>query len=267
MSSVTFPSTPGLPAAVNDAATRRRARRPAATLPGDAPGFANAGGVQASADADAGDRSGAGGGRERDPRWKRSLDLAVAVTASPLWLPMLGVLALAVRLDSRGKAVFRQQRFGRGGRVYTIYKFRTMVEDAHESLNDHLLANTQHRWEWYESAKLREDPRRTRVGRWLRRTSLDELPQFWNVLKGDMSLVGPRPIPLAERDRYGEGFVEYCRATPGLTGLWQVSGRNDLPYEARVLLDKRYVRTRSLRADLRVLWATPGAVLKQRGAY
>jgi lipopolysaccharide/colanic/teichoic acid biosynthesis glycosyltransferase len=200
-------------------------------------------------------------------RKKRWLDLGLTLATLPLWLPLYVLIALAIRRDSPGPAIFKQQRYGHSGRVYEILKFRTMVEDAQESLEDHLLANQQHFWEWAETAKLRNDPRRTRVGRWLRRTSLDELPQLINVLKGEMSLVGPRPIPLAERERYGQAFTTYCKVQPGMTGLWQISGRNDLPYEKRIALDQRYVRTRSIPSDLRILWRTPGAVLSRRGAY
>ena len=198
---------------------------------------------------------------------KRLLDVAAVVATLPITLPLLGVLALAIRLDSRGPALFRQRRFGRGGREFTLLKFRTMVQDAQGVLEGHLAANEQHRWEWAETQKLRKDPRITRVGRVLRKFSLDELPQLLNVLRGDMSLVGPRPIIDEELERYGSAIDVYHQVRPGLTGLWQVSGRNDLTYEQRVRLDVQYVRTRSFRGDLRLLLRTPRAVLRGRGAY
>lgn len=202
-----------------------------------------------------------------EPRGKRAAEVAAVLLAMPIWLPLLGVLMLAVRLDSRGAAVYRQQRYGWDGREFTLFKLRSMESDAHGSLPGHLAACGKSSAEWDRHAKLRADPRLTRLGGWLRRSSLDELPQLWNVLRGEMSLVGPRPIPLEERQRYGEAFAEYARVRPGLTGLWQVSGRNELAYGRRIALDRRYVRHRCWGLDLRVLWRTLGVVLSGRGAY
>ena len=173
---------------------------------------------------------------------------------------------LAVRLESSGPAIFRQRRYGRGGRAFTILKLRTMRN--HDEPNAVVFwAGEVIGHPSTEPVKSRHDPRHTRLGRLLRRSSLDELPQLINVLRGEMSLVGPRPIPLIERECYGKAFATYCRATPGLTGLWQVSGRNTLPYRRRVALDLHYVRCRSVGRDLRILARTVGAVVTCRGAY
>jgi lipopolysaccharide/colanic/teichoic acid biosynthesis glycosyltransferase len=200
-------------------------------------------------------------------RSKRLFDLAAVALSTPITLPAALLLGVLIRLDSPGPALFFQRRYGRNGRKFTLIKFRTMRVDAREALADHLVANAQHAFEWAEHRKLRDDPRVTRVGRFLRRTSLDELPQLWNVLRGEMSLVGPRPLPVCERVTYGRAFRIYARVTPGLTGLWQISGRSDLPYSRRVALDTLYVRHRSLRLDLSILRRTLGAVLSAKGAY
>lgn len=189
------------------------------------------------------------------------------MVSMPVWLPLLGLLMLAVRLDSRGPACFTQKRYGRDGRVFTLWKLRSMSANADAALPAVLADCEDKSAEWAEHGKLRCDPRLTRLGRWLRRSSLDELPQLFNVLRGEMSLVGPRPIPLVERGRYGEAFGDYGRVRPGLTGLWQVSGRNELKYAERIALDRRYVGSRSWRLELRILWRTLGAVWSGRGAY
>ncbi len=185
----------------------------------------------------------------------------------PAWLPVLGLLMLAVRLDSRGPACFTQRRYGRDGREFTLWKLRSMTVDADGVLPGVLAGCEAKSAEWDTHAKLRRDPRLTRLGGWLRRSSLDELPQLWNVLRGEMSLVGPRPIPLVERPRYGQAFATYGQVRPGLTGLWQVSGRNTLTYDQRIALDRRYVRSRSWRMEVGILRRTIGAVWSGRGAY
>ena len=186
---------------------------------------------------------------------------------SPLWLPLLVTLMLIVRLDSPGPAVFRQRRYGRRGEVFTLLKLRSMVPGAEPALTGHLAACPVRTAEWQTHAKLRADPRLTRIGRLLRRSSLDELPQLINVLRGEMSLVGPRPIPLEERPRYGEAFADYCKVRPGLTGLWQVSGRNDLPYDQRIDLDHRYIYHTNWRSECAIWCRTLVAVVTRRGAY
>ncbi|BAM05192.1 sugar transferase [Phycisphaera mikurensis] len=195
----------------------------------------------------------------RTPVGKRAFDLLAVVGTAPLWMPVAVAIALAVGLTSPGPVLFAQHRYTRGGRRFVLLKFRTMAAAAPlDPVADP---------EWSYAHKLRRDPRVTPVGRWLRRASLDELPQLWNVFVGEMSLVGPRPLPVAERGDYGRAFARYCRVTPGLTGLWQVSGRSDLPYEAKARLDTRYARNRSWRLDAWILLRTFRAVATGRGAY
>lgn len=195
----------------------------------------------------------------RTPVGKRAFDLLAVLGTLPLWLPLAAAIAAAVALTSPGPVFFVQRRYTRGGRRFVLLKFRTMVAVAP--------ADPVADPAWSYAHKLRRDPRVTPLGRWLRRSSLDELPQLWNVIAGDMSLVGPRPLPVAERGEYGRAFARYCRVTPGLTGLWQVSGRSDLPYAAKARLDTRYVRNRSWRLDAWILARTARAVLTGRGAY
>ena len=148
-----------------------------------------------------------------------------------------------------------------------MWKFRTMCVNSTEVLEEYLLRHPEARIEWYKTHKLRHDPRVTRLGRFLRKYSLDELPQLWNVLAGKMSLVGPRPIVAAEVERYKENFSYYCRVVPGLTGLWQVSGRSELTYDERVALDCEYVERWSLKRDLGILLKTFSAVVRPDGAF
>jgi exopolysaccharide biosynthesis polyprenyl glycosylphosphotransferase len=198
-------------------------------------------------------------------RWliKELFDRTLALTVLLLLLPVLVVLALAIRLDDGGPALFRQTRVGKDGQPFTLYKFRTMVMDAERRKAD---LN-----EFNESDgvlfKIRNDPRVTSAGRWLRRHSLDELPQLFNVLKGDMSLVGPRPALPAEVDEYGDHMRRRLRVKPGITGLWQVNGRSDLSWEEAVRLDVRYVENWSFVLDLQILWKTGSTVINGAGAY
>jgi exopolysaccharide production protein ExoY len=196
---------------------------------------------------------------------KRGMDVAVASALILLSTPFLAAVALLVSLDG-GPVLFRHERIGRGGRPFVCYKFRTMVVDAEASLARLLTENPCAQAEWLASQKLRDDPRVTRIGRWLRRTSLDELPQLLNVLRGDMSLVGPRPVVRDELARYGAEIPHYLRERPGLTGLWQVSGRNDLTYDDRVRLDGWYLRNKTLVGDLKILVRTCWIVIHGRGA-
>jgi Undecaprenyl-phosphate galactose phosphotransferase WbaP len=197
---------------------------------------------------------------------KRALDLAATVVLGLVCVPLLALIALAVKLDSPGPVFYAQTRIGKGGRKFRAWKFRTMVQDAEQVLERHLRA-PELREEWERDHKLRHDPRVTRVGRLLRRTSLDELPQLWNVLRGEMSLVGPRPIVDEEVAKYGPRFTLYAQVLPGITGLWQVSGRNDTTYEERVELDSYYVRNWSPWLDLYILARTVWVVLTAKGAY
>jgi Undecaprenyl-phosphate galactose phosphotransferase WbaP len=198
---------------------------------------------------------------------KRLLDLALVLAAAPVIAPLCGLLALAVKLGSKGPAFYGQRRIGRKGREFVAWKFRSMVTNGDEALAKHLDRHPEARAEWDRTRKLKDDPRVTGVGKLLRRTSLDELPQLWNVLKGEMSLVGPRPIVAAEVPLYGNAFGLYKLMPAGLTGLWQVSGRNDTTYEERVTLDSFYARNWSVWLDLYILSRTIGAVLGRNGAY
>jgi Undecaprenyl-phosphate galactose phosphotransferase WbaP len=198
---------------------------------------------------------------------KRCLDVALVLASAVLVAPLSLCVALAVKLTSRGPALFGQRRIGRGGREFVAWKFRTMRVDGDRILERHLAENPAAREEWESVRKLRNDPRLTGTGAFLRRSSLDELPQLWNVLKGEMSLVGPRPIVSAEVPRYGEAFDYYRQMPAGLTGLWQVSGRNDTTYEERVAYDVFYARNWSVWLDLHILTRTIGAVLSKSGAY
>lgn len=181
--------------------------------------------------------------------------------------PLMLAVALAVFVQDGGPAFFAHKRLGRGGRRFAVLKFRSMATDAQARL-DHLLAtDADARAEWERDHKLRNDPRITRLGEMLRRSSLDELPQLINVLQGDMSLVGPRPIVDAEARRYGHYIRDYLAVRPGITGLWQVSGRNDTSYRRRVALDVVYSRRKSLMMDIRILLMTIPAVLLRRGSY
>jgi exopolysaccharide biosynthesis polyprenyl glycosylphosphotransferase len=194
---------------------------------------------------------------------KSMFDRVGALAALVLLAPLLAVIALAVRLTSPGPALFRQTRVGKDGEEFTVLKFRTMVENA-EALKVELAEQNEHDGVLF---KIKKDPRITKVGGWLRRYSLDELPQFINVLRGDMSMVGPRP-PLAEEvSQYGDDVRRRLVVRPGLTGLWQVNGRSDLTWEESVRLDLRYVENWSLALDLLILWKTWSAVVRGSGAY
>lgn len=191
----------------------------------------------------------------------RLLDMVLSFWALVILLPLLVLTALAVRTQDGGPALFRQQRIGRGGRVFDCLKFRSMTIDAEASLPDLVDA------EWNTARKFRRDARVTRLGRVLRLSSLDELPQLLNVLRGEMSLVGPRPIVMDEATLYGRRLADYCAVRPGLTGLWQVSGRNDVPYPRRVAMDVWLVRNRTVRVYLTILARTIPAVLSRKGVY
>lgn len=193
---------------------------------------------------------------------KRVLDVTLVILSAPFVLPLVAALAIIISQDG-GKPFYSQRRVGRGGRLYRLWKLRTMVHDADARLEAHLAANPEARREWDAAQKLRHDPRITRFGRLLRRTSLDELPQLWNVLIGDMSLVGPRPMMVSQIALYpGE---TYYALRPGITGYWQTSGRNDTTFEARADYDAAYGRDLSLMADVRTLFRTVGVVLRCTG--
>ncbi|GGZ09286.1 hypothetical protein GCM10011614_25100 [Novosphingobium colocasiae] len=197
----------------------------------------------------------------------RAFDMAVALAAIVLFLPLLLAIALAVRLSGPGPVLFVQRRIGLGGTSFPCLKFRTMVANSQEVLHDLLATSAEARGEWARDQKLRNDPRITRIGAVLRKSSLDELPQLFNILAGHMSIVGPRPIVEAEVVRYGARFSAYCSVRPGLTGLWQVSGRNEVSYEARVRLDAFYALRKSTLYDVAICMRTVPAVLASRGCY
>ena len=205
----------------------------------------------------------------RSQRLKRLMDVTVAGLALTVGAPLFLAVALAVGFSSPGGLFYVQRRLGRGHKPFGCIKFRTMVQGADRQLRTTLKSSAQLQEDFRHGFKLKNDPRITPVGRILRRTSLDELPQLLNILRGEMSLVGPRPIVRAEVERYGEAMDKVLSVRPGLTGLWQVSGRNNLTYAQRIALDLRYVSRRSLLLDLVILRRTVGVVLfpKDNGAY
>jgi len=198
---------------------------------------------------------------------KRILDVIVSGTLLLMLLPLFVFIAIAIKLTSPGRVLFGHRRIGLSGSYFKAWKFRTMLDNPDAVLERHLRECPEAREEWAQNQKIRNDPRVTKVGRFLRKTSLDELPQLWNILRNEMSLVGPRPIVQAEIERYGAAFDLYTRVKGGLTGLWQVSGRNNTTYEERVRLDAMYVRNWSVWLDLFILYRTIGVVLFRSGAY
>ena len=205
--------------------------------------------------------------RRRNRLAKRIFDLVATVVGGLLILPILLILAVLVGIDNKGRIIFAHRRVGRKGKLFPCYKFQSMVPDAQERLEEYLAKNPEVRKEWEESFKLTNDPRVTKLGAFLRKTSLDELPQLWNVLMGDMSLVGPRPIVTKEIERYGDYIREYYMVPPGITGMWQVNGRSDTTYEERVAMDTWYVRNWSVWIDLVYLFKTIKTVFTGKGAY
>ncbi|MDE1176993.1 MAG: sugar transferase [Edaphobacter sp.] len=198
---------------------------------------------------------------------KRIFDIALIILTVPVLILALGVVGLLVMLSSPGPIFYSHRRIRKNGAFFSMWKFRTMCVNSSEVLEDYLTKHPEARSEWNRTHKLRHDPRITPIGSFLRRYSLDELPQFWNVLTGHMSLVGPRPIVAAEVEKYADSFECYCKVKPGLTGLWQVSGRSELTYDERVALDCEYVSHWSLRRDLKILLKTFNVVVTQDGAF
>jgi lipopolysaccharide/colanic/teichoic acid biosynthesis glycosyltransferase len=198
---------------------------------------------------------------------KRGLDLLLSAAGLLLLTPVFLLLAVLIRLESHGPAIFRQERIGRGGRPFWLLKFRTMYFGSDDDLVQHLNVRPDERLGYDRFQKLVDDPRLTLLGRFLRRSSLDELPQLWNVLAGEMSLVGPRPILPSQTGIYGPGYAGYILARPGMTGLWQVSGRSQLSFAERAHLDQIYLGSWSLKLDLQILWKTIGVVISREGAY
>jgi undecaprenyl-phosphate galactose phosphotransferase len=197
---------------------------------------------------------------------KTAMDRGGALCLLLLASPVFIVLSLLIRRDG-GPVFFGHKRLGKNGQIFKCWKFRSMVPNAQDVLKDLLARDPAAKEEWERDFKLKNDPRITRIGRILRKTSLDELPQLLNILCGEMSLVGPRPIVDDERKYYGDKISHVLSVSPGITGLWQVSGRNDTSYAERVYLDGWYVDNRSLRNDLVILFRTAIVVLGRRGAY
>lgn len=203
---------------------------------------------------------------DRDLSWQRLLDIVGSAALLVFLLPVFVVITIAIWLTDRGPAIFAHERIGRDGKPFRCLKFRTMYSGAEERLAALLSDDDALRQEWSETQKLLEDPRVTPIGHFLRNTSLDELPQLFNVLVGEMALVGPRPIVASELSRYGRFAGHYMSVTPGLTGLWQVTRTADTSYRRRVAIDVYYVRHRSLGLDCRILVGTIPAVLGGEGA-
>ena len=198
---------------------------------------------------------------------KRFLDLLLVISGGLVILPFLLVVALLVKISSPGPVLYKQKRIGINGRHFYVYKFRSMVTDAEQRLKKIIESDPAAQKEWEASFKLQNDPRITKIGSFLRRSSIDEFPQLINILKGEMSLIGPRPIVDAEVEKYGEDFERIFSVKPGLTGLWQVSGRSNTNYTERVAFDTYYLQNWSVWLDLWVLFKTFGAVIRGRGAY
>ena len=199
---------------------------------------------------------------------KRTFDILFSLSCVVLTAPIMLFIALAVRLFSKGQVVYAHERIGRGGKPFKCYKFRTMYPDADERLKMLLEQHPSLREEWEASHKLKNDPRVTPIGKFLRSTSLDEFPQFINVLKGDLSVVGPRPVVRAEINKHiRHKATKILSVRPGITGLWQVSGRSDTSYEKRIALDERYVDEVSLLMDVKIILKTLPAMVSSKGAY
>lgn len=198
---------------------------------------------------------------------KTALDYLMTIIGTILILPLLLFIAIWIYIDSPGQVIFRHMRVGKNGKLFPCYKFRSMCNNSQEKLAQLLAENPAAREEWERDFKLKNDPRITKSGAFLRKTSLDELPQIFNVLRGEMSLVGPRPVVQEELARYGEFVRDYLMVKPGITGMWQVNGRSDTTYEERVQMDVWYVRNWSVWLDVMLLWRTIKAVFKCEGAY
>ncbi len=200
---------------------------------------------------------------------KKFLDLLFSLLFLIFSIPLFIIISLLIKLSSRGPIFYLQERIGKNNMPFKCIKFRTMYPEAKDILKNILIKNKDLKKEFEETHKLKNDPRITSIGKFLRKTSLDELPQFINVLKGEMSIVGPRPIVKDEKKKYGKNLKKVLSIKPGITGLWQVSGRNNLTYKRRVILDLNYVRNHNLLMDIRILIRTFGVILfpLDRGAY
>ena len=205
--------------------------------------------------------------RTRERFMKRIFDALLMFFCGIIGMPIMAICALLIKLDSPGPVFFKHKRVGKDGKDLFVWKFRTMVENADEFLEQYLAENPNRKEEWERNHKLKNDPRVTRIGRKLRRASLDELPQLINIFKGEMSFIGPRPYVREELTNFQKSYSLFSQVLPGLTGLWQVSGRADTTFEARLGLDEYYIRHWSIWMDLYILANTFGAVIRSRGAY
>lgn len=194
---------------------------------------------------------------------KRFIDIIISTIGLVICLPLFIIIAILIKIDSKGPVFFKHKRIGKYGRILGIYKFRTMIDNAEEAMK---YFTEEQKKEFKENFKLENDPRVTRVGKFLRKTSLDELPQIINILKGEMSIIGPRPIVKNELEKYGENKEKFLSVAPGLTGYWAANGRSDVSYEERMALELYYVDNRSLLLDLKIFLKTIGSVLRGRGA-
>lgn len=194
---------------------------------------------------------------------KRGIDIILSFIGFIICLPLFIIIAILIKIDSKGKVFFKHTRVGKNGKVLKIYKFRTMVENAEDLIKEF---TPKQKKEFEENFKLEDDPRITRVGKFLRKTSLDELPQIINILKGEMSIIGPRPIVQNELEKYGNNKSKLLSVAPGLTGYWAANGRSDVSYEERIAMELYYVDNRSLGLDLKIFFKTIGSVLSGRGA-
>lgn len=199
---------------------------------------------------------------------KRLFDVVFSLIALVISLPFILAIAIVIKITTKDKVFYAQQRIGRGGKPFYCYKFRTMYPDADKRLELLLRSCKKKKYEWECNHKLKNDPRITRVGLFLRKTSLDELPQFWNVLKGDLSVVGPRPVVQDELSRhFGVKAAKILSIRPGITGIWQVTGRSNTSYQERVKLDEKYVDKRTFLLDMKLIAKTIPTMINRKGAY
>ena len=194
---------------------------------------------------------------------KRFIDIIIGTIGLIVCIPIFIIIGIAIKIDSKDPVFFKHKRIGKHGKKLEIYKFRTMIENAEEAMKNF---TEEQKKEFAENFKLENDPRVTRVGKILRKTSLDELPQIINILKGEMSIIGPRPVVRSELEKYGSNQDKFLSVAPGLTGYWAANGRSDVSYEERMALELYYVNNRSLILDMKIFFKTIGSVLKGRGA-
>lgn len=194
---------------------------------------------------------------------KRFIDIIIGTIGLIVCIPIFIIIGIAIKIDSKGPVFFKHKRIGKHGKKLEIYKFRTMIENAEEAMKNF---TEEQKKEFAENFKLENDPRVTRVGKILRKTSLDALPQIINILKGEMSIIGPRPVVRSELEKYGSNQDKFLSVAPGLTGYWAANGRSDVSYEERMALELYYVNNRSLILDMKIFFKTIGSVLKGRGA-